>query len=112
MKALTVRQPWAAAIVAGNKVIENRSRRTAYRGPLLIHAGKAPAGPGLVYGAIIGVCDLVDCLPVAEVEGQPDACGPWCWILSNPRPLTPFACPGKLGLWEAPAGYALEEQPR
>ena len=39
MRCLTVRQPWAWAIVAGLKSIENRSRRTTHRGPLLIHAG-------------------------------------------------------------------------
>jgi hypothetical protein len=42
MRALTVRQPWAWAIVHGGKDVENRSRNIAggYRGPLAIHAGK------------------------------------------------------------------------
>jgi hypothetical protein len=40
MKALTVKQPWAWAIVMGYKDVENRSRRTNHRGPLLIHAAK------------------------------------------------------------------------
>lgn len=39
--ALSVRQPWAWAIISGGKTIENRSWTTPYRGPLLIHAGKA-----------------------------------------------------------------------
>jgi ASCH domain len=38
---LTVRQPWAWAIIHGGKDVENRSWRTKYRGPLLIHAGSA-----------------------------------------------------------------------
>jgi hypothetical protein len=38
MRAITVRQPWAWAITHG-KNVENRSRGTSYRGPLLIHAG-------------------------------------------------------------------------
>ncbi|MEU1078185.1 MULTISPECIES: hypothetical protein [unclassified Streptomyces] len=38
-RGLTIRQPWAFAIAEGFKTIENRSRRTHYRGPLLIHAG-------------------------------------------------------------------------
>lgn len=38
--ALTVRQPWAWPIVRGWKPDENRSRTTAYRGPLAIHAAK------------------------------------------------------------------------
>lgn len=40
MKALTIRQPWAFSIVEGFKPVENRSRRTHHRGPLLIHAGQ------------------------------------------------------------------------
>lgn len=39
MKALTVQQPWAWAIVHGGKTIENRTQAWKYRGPLAIHAG-------------------------------------------------------------------------
>lgn len=40
MRVLTVRQPWAWAIIRGGKDVENRSRNLAggYRGPVLIHA--------------------------------------------------------------------------
>jgi len=41
IRALTIRQPWASLIAAGVKTIETRSWSTSYRGPLLIHAGKA-----------------------------------------------------------------------
>lgn len=85
MRVLTVRQPWAWAIVHGQKDVENRSRNIAgdYRGPVAIHAGlgsdpdgwdylysehrdlwgKAMPGagnPAIAKGAIIGVVDLVD----------------------------------------------------
>lgn len=40
MKALSVKQPWAWAIIHAGKDIEKRTWRTDYRGPLLIHAGK------------------------------------------------------------------------
>jgi hypothetical protein len=40
MKALSIRQPWAYLIITGDKDIENRTWATAYRGPVLIHAGK------------------------------------------------------------------------
>jgi hypothetical protein len=42
MRAITVRQPWAWAIVHGGKDVENRTRNIAgaYRGPVAIHAGK------------------------------------------------------------------------
>lgn len=39
MKALTIHQPYAWAIAAGWKDIENRWRTTSHRGPLAIHAG-------------------------------------------------------------------------
>jgi len=38
-KVLTVRQPYASLLVSGIKDVENRSRRTNYRGTVLIHAG-------------------------------------------------------------------------
>ncbi|MGW2520545.1 hypothetical protein ACWC09_26720 [Streptomyces sp. NPDC001617] len=40
VRGLTIKQPWAFAIVEGFKTVENRSRRTNYRGTLLIHAGR------------------------------------------------------------------------
>lgn len=82
MKALTVQQPWAWAIVHGGKDVENRTQVWSYRGPLAIHAGARISQRGVesplveaaladasfhddpgtprVLGAIIGVVDLVD----------------------------------------------------
>ena len=37
-----MRPPWAWATIYGGKDVENRSWRTAYRGPLLIHASLHP----------------------------------------------------------------------
>lgn len=41
MRILTVRQPWAWAIIHGGKDVENRVRNIAgsYRGPVAIHVG-------------------------------------------------------------------------
>jgi hypothetical protein len=36
--------------------------------------------PELVFGAIVGTVDLIDCVPLEKVEGQPYANGPWCWV--------------------------------
>ena len=78
MRILTVRQPWAWAIVHGGKDVENRVRNLAgdYRGPIAIHAGLAKfeqhnlasrthaalhggqIETRIIYGAIIGVVDL------------------------------------------------------
>jgi hypothetical protein len=41
MRALTVKQPFAGAILWAGKDVENRTRPMSYRGLLLIHAGLA-----------------------------------------------------------------------
>lgn len=48
MRALTVRQPWAWAIVYGGKDVENRTRNVvgSYRGPVAIHAGREWSSDG------------------------------------------------------------------
>jgi hypothetical protein len=113
-KVLTIRQPWAWAILEGLKRIENRSWRTRYRGTLWIHAATSratlkryadrfPTIPSqLDFGAIIGRVQLIDCVPLDEAAGQPFAEGPWCWILASPEPITPRPCSGRLGLWTPP----------
>lgn len=42
LRALTIRQPYGFAVAEGFKPIENRTRRTHYRGPILIHTSKVP----------------------------------------------------------------------
>jgi hypothetical protein len=53
-------------------------------GPTLTRAAILPE---LVFGTIIGIVDLIDCVPLEKVEGQPYANGPCCWIPDNPGPL-------------------------
>lgn len=124
MRVLTVRQPWAWAIIHGGKDVENRSRNIAgaYRGPVAIHAGLTHekgtmAGKlhrqahgtetptELVFGAVIGVVDLVSVHHDTD-HGRGYPCSPWAmtdnWhlVLANPRPLTtPVPAKGRLGLW-------------
>lgn len=119
MRVLTVKQPWAWAIIHGGKDVENRSWTTQYRGPLAIRAGKAwvasAAGdinkrtgagvpmvrafgdPKYPLGAIIGIVDLVDV--VTESESPWTDGSEYHWVLANPRPLPePSFIGGGLGL--------------
>src|SRR3990172_3958852 len=118
MKSLTVKQPWAWAIIAGKKPIENRSWSTAYRGRLVIVAGKSAVRSYIVdrekflralcitppehyfHGYAIGTVDLIDVVSVSEAHG-PFAEGPYCWILRNPAPFrSPLPYQGHLSLRE------------
>lgn len=98
IRCLAIRQPWAWAIVAGAKEVENRSWKTDYRGPVLIQASSKTADVNrlakthklrprdFVYGALIGVVDLVDIVPLSEgLEANPWAWGAHCWIFRNAR---------------------------
>jgi hypothetical protein len=97
IRVLTVRQPWAWALIHGGKSVENRSRSLGpYRGPVLIQAGREfddaarergswpalrdalaarqdweGAHSKLPLGVILGVVDLVD----AHRPVDPDAYG-------------------------------------
>jgi hypothetical protein len=82
LKAISVRQPWANAIMLG-KDVENRSRYFIHRGSLLIHASlKLDAGAltdrrilslpinDLVFGHLIGVVTVLDCVRNSNVDGR------------------------------------------
>lgn len=104
LRAITVQQPWADAIVYGGKTVENRGRYTSYRGRVAIHVGVGwskrgatddrvqrslwgrselvlaatgfLSGVGCVMGSVIAVADLVDC---HEVHPTPDRFeAGWC----------------------------------
>lgn len=160
MRAISLHQPWASAVALGSKRIETRHWATPYRGPLAIHAAKRrmigellhaqscytwkgalAAGnfigrdrnlpETLPFGAIVAVCDLVDCRPtesftVGELyhenvsAGDHDerlykwteadmgnfASGRFGWVLANIRALPePVPCVGGQSFfqWEGPA---------
>lgn len=97
MKAVSLIQPWASLIAAGEKRIETRSWPTHYRGPLAIHASKgfpeacrelcneepfrtalmAAFGDGrwvqvdsLPLGSIVAVCNLTKVLRTSDLVGK------------------------------------------
>jgi hypothetical protein len=117
MKTITIRQPWAWAIIAGLKNVENRTRRTHHGGPLLIHAGitsksmlatlpdGTPVPDRLAFGCLLGTVEVIDCVPVADMPPGPFVEGPWCWLLRDPKSVPmPIPYRGRLGLFDVPDG--------
>lgn len=123
VKALTIRQPWAACIVEGSKTIEVRSRPTHHRGPLAIHAAatrergfsKEEIGH-LPLGAVVGMVQVVDCRPLEPADAEAalyvelteeDCDGLLAWILSEPLELIePLPAKGYQNFWNLPDDVA------
>lgn len=148
MRAISLWQPWASAIALGSKRIETRDWPSKYRGPLAIHAAKrmvkgemisfasdwkwcgalhrgigfAPLWETLPFGAIVAVCNIVDCRPTELIPNSvldalhgftpftwterdmgnfnPDRFG---WVLDNITPLTePLPFKGAQGFFDVP----------
>lgn len=133
-RALSVRQPWAWAIVAGHKVIENRSlgairSGNMTTGSICIHAATGlkrdefhwghwrldrhgvacPRPETLPRGAIIGTVEVVD---IVDTSDSPWFGGPMGLVLENPQPLDPIPCPGALGYFHWRAGGQLAPIPK
>ncbi|MFQ6548247.1 hypothetical protein AADZ90_009835 [Aestuariibius sp. 2305UL40-4] len=121
-RALSVRQPWAWAIIHGGKDIENRTLGSIRSGGMetgriCIHAATgmreeeyrwglyklqqvgvtAPHPAELVRGGLIGVVDVVD---IVSESGSPWFGGPWGLVLENATPIGPFPAHGALGYFE------------
>src|SRR5947209_4399579 len=122
MKAITVRQPWAWAIINAGKNIENRNWKTHFRGRVAIHAAvgmtreeyedgyeyikginrriKIPVYEDLARGAIIGTVEIIDCVQDSDslwFEGE------YGFVLARPKKLPkPIPCKGALSFWNVP----------
>jgi hypothetical protein len=111
--AITIQQPWAWAIAAGHKRVENRSWRTRYRGPIAIHASlrdgkhgsaewgllhircktlgiEAPKENEVQRGAIIATANLIDCVPAERIIEEAKAGHPFRGIAAQEH----WAAPG------------------
>jgi hypothetical protein len=112
MKAISIRQPYAWAIIFGGKDVENRTWNTKYRGELAIHASSTrisnywwprgtPKPPGDVpLSAFLGIVELVD---VVERKRSKWFGGPFGFVLKNPHPLQrPIPYKGALNIWQIP----------
>jgi hypothetical protein len=115
-----LRSPRCAEQAGGGRFLATEERNTASRiafggaarGALVLADGLTPPGwylftqtnpyprvavlAELVFGAILGTVDLIECVPLETVEGQPYANGPWCWFRKIPgRYVGP--CPSTSG---------------
>ncbi|MGC2781433.1 MAG: ASCH domain-containing protein [Bradyrhizobium sp.] len=127
MKILAIKQPWASLIITGGtnvatfaverKDIENRSKMTKYRGPLLVHASAKPDAlmtsrelekrygvrppDEQPVGGIIGITEILDC-----VETHPSKWyqrGNYAYVLGKSRPLPFIEWKGIQTIQAAPA---------
>ena len=123
--ALSIRQPWAWAILHLGKNIENRNWRTKFRGRFFIHAaqgctrheyevgiceGRYASNQGadkyrqkripplrdMDRGGVVGVADLVACV---EDHPSPWFEGRYGFVLENVKPAPFVPCKGKLGFF-------------
>ncbi len=125
MLALSIRQPWAWAILHAGKDIENRDWPTKVRGRVLIHASKGmtqdewadgfetcraashlgkqevnrlfPGHKQLDRGGIVGEVEIVDCV---TASASPWFFGRYGFVLRNPKPLPFVPYKGRLGFFE------------
>jgi hypothetical protein len=125
VKALSVRQPWAFAIVMGFKPVENRDFTRQHRGPTLIHTGKNAEHGNLTpvlmqiadqscmrlrdvralydkhfaLGAIVGKVNIADC-----VKSHPSKWffGPFGFVMTDAQWCEPFPWRGQFDFFEVP----------
>lgn len=125
MKAITIKQPWATLIVEGYKEYEFRTRKTKYRGEILIHAGKSVDKKAMErfkdlnleypLGCIIGVANIKDCLEVdGALRSKLSRINPnvykglitkpywegYAFWMDDIKKIKPIYMNGKLSIWE------------
>lgn len=123
-RGLSLWQPWAGFIAAGEKTIETRTWATDYRGPVLICAAKkyddawrkissrpnaavADEGVCRLLGVALCVATLADCRPHTRADEDASMVRfygrNWpalhAWVLADLRPVTPFDVRGRQGLF-------------
>jgi ASCH domain len=120
LRCLAIRQPFAWAVCAGIKRVENRTISTPYRGRVAILASTSKTNVNEMmrdstvgtlnadffsFGAIIGVATLVAIVEMnRSFESDPDAVGPLCWIFEKAALIPePIPSKGKLNLYSLTA---------
>lgn len=117
VRILTVKQPWATALISGGKDVENRSWATNYRGWVLIHAGKsidasvparyglgdAQAAMALPRGCVIGAVNITAVIRTWRSRWAEPGC--WHWYHESESAIEladPVPWRGIQGLKRAP----------
>lgn len=126
--ALSIRQPWAHAVIYLGKPVENRSWKAVEKGAMgirriAVHAGKGmtreeyeeardfmasigvtcPPAAELLRGGIIGSVDVIG---VVKRHASPWFFGPLALVLRDPKPCAFVPAVGQLGYfkWTATEG--------
>lgn len=120
LKALSIQHPWAWAIVAGLKDIENRSWPTKFTGTILIHAGKKFDNEGYEFleqafkqagklnqlpsksdfkNWMGGICGSVEITGCVNESKSPWFFGPYGFTLKNARMMDIVKCNGQLSFF-------------
>ena len=112
---LSIRQPWAWLICCRGKNVENRVWVTQYRGPIVIHAGKAvdwdacdilrAQGHQIPYDlpvqGIVGHARLIGCAgPEVPCKSMWAMGGQNHWFLEDRAPCEFIPCKGRLNLFD------------
>lgn len=121
-RALTVKQPYANdlvtaaykdenGVVYGRKSIEVRSKKTSYRGDVLICSSAKPVYPGMESGVTLGLVELYDVKPIKEFtpedwentripkEKRAKITKGFGWMMRNPRRVVEMPIKGQLGIY-------------
>lgn len=131
LTSISIRQPWAWAIINAGKNIENRTWRTNYRGKVIVHASKhfdhagydklVKASKMLGFkipdkeelkkqsGGFVGMVDIVGCRKNIKNNFWKDA-DSYGWVLANPIKLNFVPYRGKLSLFKVELTNILKTQ--
>lgn len=113
--AISLKQPWAWAMLYAGKDVENRRWPTRFRGLVVIHASLTWDDEGedwlrargyqppaeLPRGAFVGTMRIVGCGHIDDLEWfSLWAFGPYCFRVEDARPLpSPIPAKGRLGIY-------------
>lgn len=127
-RALSIRQPWAWAIINAGKDIENRDWFTRFRGPVCIHAskgmtnrewdeamdfidrafpvplasqtGRRRSATGSLDAKRGGIIGVAEIVDCVEASASPWFFGRYGFVLSNVRPVEFIPVKGELGFFK------------